>query len=47
MLITPAPLQRVAKSEPVTTTANAMVAAIHDRMPVIVHPDHWLLVVVD
>jgi putative SOS response-associated peptidase YedK len=26
----------------ITTTANAMVAAIHDRMPVIVHPDHWL-----
>jgi putative SOS response-associated peptidase YedK len=26
----------------ITTTTNAMVAAIHDRMPVIVHPDHWL-----
>ena len=26
----------------ITTTANKMVASVHDRMPVIVHPDYWL-----
>jgi putative SOS response-associated peptidase YedK len=26
----------------ITTTANEMVAAVHDRMPVILHPNHWL-----
>jgi len=38
---TPKPSQVVETFAIITTTANAMVAAIHDRMPVIVHPDHW------
>jgi len=25
----------------ITTTANPMVAAVHERMPVILHPSHW------
>jgi putative SOS response-associated peptidase YedK len=38
----PPPSQVVETFSIITTTANKMVAAIHDRMPVIVHPDHWL-----
>jgi putative SOS response-associated peptidase YedK len=38
----PPPSRVVETFSIITTTANAMVAAIHDRMPVIVHPDHWL-----
>jgi putative SOS response-associated peptidase YedK len=38
----PPPSRVVETFSIITTTANKMIAAIHDRMPVIVHPDHWL-----
>ncbi len=37
----PAPSRVIETFTIITTTPNKMTAAIHDRMPVILHPDHW------
>ncbi len=39
---TPNPSQVVETFSIITTTPNEMVARVHDRMLVILHPNHWL-----